>query len=54
MEKKDTGNHFKKNIIDNVDWQEAHLLIWAVFVMHYRAGANKDICAAERKRKNRS
>lgn len=26
----------------------AHLLIWAVFVLFYWAGANKDICAAER------
>lgn len=33
-------------------WQRAYLLIWAVLVMFYRAGANKDICAAEREGNN--
>lgn len=34
--------------------EAAYLLIRAVFVMFYRAGANKDICAVERERETGS
>lgn len=52
--KKNPFNDYRSRRFYAIDQQEAHLFIWAVFVMFNGAGANKDICAAGTEGNNKS
>lgn len=54
MLEKNPFNDYQSRRFHAINQQKAHLFIWAVFVMFNGAGANKDICAAERERNNKS